>query len=62
MGDVHASESDLTSVQLGSLSNYVDGLLAVYQLQDLNELTSGHVRNLSDIWIYFFTKLDILIK
>ena len=45
---------DLASVQLGSLYNYVEGLQAIPQVQDLNELISGHVRNLRDICISFF--------
>ena len=53
--------TDLTSVQLGSLSNYVDGLKSVSQVQGINELVSGHIRNLSDIWISFLTKIDSLI-
>ena len=53
--------TDIASVQLGILSNYVDGLQAAPQVQDLNELISGHVRKLSDIWISFFSKIDSLI-
>ena len=41
--------TDLASVQLVSLSNHVDGLQAVPQVEDLNELISGHVCNLSDV-------------
>ena len=40
---------DLSLVQLGNLSNYVDGIQSVPQVQDFNQLTSGHVRNISDI-------------
>ena len=43
----------LASVQLGILSNYVSGLQAVPQVQGLNELISGCVCNLSNIWISF---------
>ena len=53
--------TNISSVQLGSLSNYIDVLQAVSQVQYLNEIISVHVRNLSDIWIYFLTKLDSLI-
>ena len=49
------------SFKLGSMSNYVDGLQALPQVQDLNEFIFGHVRNLSDVWIYFFTKICSLI-
>ena len=52
---------DIVSVQLGSLYNYVGELQPIHQVQDLNELISGHVLNISDIWISFFTKIDILI-
>ena len=38
---------DLTSVRLGGLSYYVDGIQDVPQVQDVNELISRHVRNLS---------------
>ena len=51
----------LASVKLGSLYNYVDGLQDVPQLQDLNKIIYGYVCNLSDIWIYFFSKIDSLI-
>ena len=37
--------TDIASVQLGSMSNYFDGLQAVPKVQDLNELISGHVRD-----------------
>ena len=40
--------TDIASVQLGTLSNYVDGIQAVTQVQDINELISDHVRNLID--------------
>ena len=53
--------TDLPSVKLGSLYNYVDGLQDVPQLQDLNELIYGHVCNLSDIYVSFFSKIDSLI-
>ena len=53
--------TDLDSVQIVSLSNYVDGLQAVPQVKDLSEIISGHVRNISDIWISLFTKIDSLI-
>ena len=49
---------DLASVQLEIMSNYVGGLQAIPQVQDLNELISGHVCNISDVWVYFFTKID----
>ena len=45
--------TDLASVQLEIMSNYVDGLQAVPKVQYLDELISGHVRNISDIWISF---------
>ena len=53
--------ADLTSVQLGSLSTYVYGLQDIPQVEDLNELIYGDVRNISDIWISFFTKIDSII-
>ena len=53
--------TDPDSVQLGSLSYYLDVLQAVPQLQDLNELISGHVCKISDVWIYFFSKIDSII-
>ena len=46
----------LDSVKLGSLSNYVDGLQAVSKVQDLNDLISGHVFNIRDLWIDFFLR------
>ena len=45
---------DLASVQLGILSNYVDGIQDVPQVHDLNELIYGHLRNISDIFIFYF--------
>ena len=45
---------DPASVQLGSLSNFVYELQDILQVQDLNGLISGHVRNLSDILISVF--------
>ena len=59
MGFIHLT--DLASVQLGNLYNYVDGLQAVPQVQDLNELIYVHFRNLSDIGISFFYNIDSLI-
>ena len=54
--------TDLASFQLVSLYNYVDGLQAVPQVQGINEIISGYVRNLGDIWIpFFFSKIDSLI-
>ena len=47
---------DLASVQIGSMSNCVDGLQDVPKLQDLNKLISRHVNNISDIWISFFLR------
>ena len=52
----------LASVKLGSIYNYVDGLQAIPQVKDLNELISGHVRNINDIWISFFAKIHSLIN
>ena len=46
--------TDLSSVQISILTNYVYRPQAVFQVQNLNELISGHVRNLSDIWILLF--------
>ena len=51
----------LASVQLGSMYNYVDGLQSVPQVQDQNELISGHVHNLSYILIYNLSKIYRLI-
>ena len=48
--------TDLDSVQIVSLSNYVDGLQAVSKVQDLNDLISGHVFNIRDLWIDFFLR------
>ena len=53
--------TDIASVQLGILYNYIDGLHALPQVQDINELIYGYVCNLSLIWISFFSKIDSLI-
>ena len=45
----------ISSVQLVSLSN------AVPQVQDRNEIIYGHVCNISDIFITFFSNIDSLI-
>ena len=50
--------TDLASVQLGILSNYVDVIQAVPQVQDPNELIPGHFCVISDICISFFPKID----
>ena len=54
--------TDLASVQLGNLSNCIDGLQALPQVQDLNEIISGRVCNLSDIWIYFLLRYTVLLQ
>ena len=59
MGCIHLM--DIASFQLGVLSNYVDGIQAVLQVQHLNEHISGNVHMLNDIWISFFSKIYILI-
>ena len=53
---------DLSSVQLGSLSSYVDVIQAVPQVQGLNELISGQACNISDFWITFFLRYKVLLQ